>query len=85
MVAESLAYVDTELSADCIEFCPFDGFQNFFVCGTYQVLAPVVDKDTEGNDEETDDEAGPSSGPPAQTRRTGRLLLFRVSEDETSV
>lgn len=82
--AASLAYVDTDLSADCIEFCPFEGYQEFFICGTYQVLAPEATPKTV--DDESDDEAGPSSSAgPTQTRRTGRLLLFRVSADEQTV
>lgn len=39
--ARSLAFVDTEYSADSIEFCPFEGYQDIFTCGTYQVLPPV--------------------------------------------
>ncbi len=37
---------DTEYSADCVEFCPNEGFQDVFVVGTYQVLAG---KETETN------------------------------------
>jgi diphthamide biosynthesis protein 7 len=84
--ATSLAYVDTELSADCIEFCPFENYQDIYVCGTYQVLAPDAEpKSTPPEDESDDDEAGSSSAPPAQTRRTGRLLLFQVGDDQQSV
>lgn len=38
--ALSLHTVDTEYSADCIEFCPIEGYHHLFVCGTYQVLDP---------------------------------------------
>ncbi|OAD54958.1 WD repeat-containing protein 85, partial [Eufriesea mexicana] len=29
---------DTELSADSVEWCPINSFNNIFVCGTYQLL-----------------------------------------------
>jgi len=75
--------VDTELSADCIEFCPFEGYHHFFVCGTYQVLAPEV-KVTKINPDDSEDEDEAQAGP-SQTRRTGRLLLFAVTEGQDSV
>jgi diphthamide biosynthesis protein 7 len=89
--AVSLAQVDTEYSADCIEWCPFAGYQDLFVCGTYQVLEPsaaggqggqedsvqadVVNDDPDDGD---DDEVDRSDAPKKQTQRTGRLLLFQV-------
>lgn len=40
-VADALATVDTEYTADSIEFCPHEGSEQFFTCGTYQVI-PVT-------------------------------------------
>lgn len=96
--AASLAKVDTELSADCIEFCPHGGFHDIFVCGTYQVLAPESNKASAapkeiqtsdntsgpGNDG-SDDEGEEEEVSPKPTQRTGRLLLFRIGDDRTSL
>ena len=30
---------DTEFSADAVEFCPFEDYQNYAAVGTYQVVA----------------------------------------------
>lgn len=88
----SLAKVDTELSADCIEFCPHEGFHEIFVCGTYQVLAPESSKPSAGLEEISEDiqksEDGDSDEEevaPKPTQRTGRLLLFRIGEDRSSL
>lgn len=35
--ATTLDKFDTDYSADSVEWCPTDGFQNLFVCGTYQL------------------------------------------------
>lgn len=80
-IATSLAKVDTELSADCIEFCPIEGFHDIFVCGTYQVLSPDAggSQRPASDDEEAIDEA------PKPTNRTGRLLLYRVGDDKSSL
>ena len=34
----SLQTVDTQLYADSVEWCPFDGLQHILLCGTYQLL-----------------------------------------------
>ena len=34
---QTLQTIDTEYSADSIEWCPHPNFNNFFVCGTYQL------------------------------------------------
>jgi diphthamide biosynthesis protein 7 len=75
----SLAYVDTEYSADCIEFCPFEGYQDIFICGTYQVIEPKSIPTAEEVEEQEQDVA------PKQTERTGRLLLYRIGDDEASL
>lgn len=82
------------LSADCIEFCPHEGFHDLFICGTYQVLAPESSKSpnetaitaqetNESGDDDIDDDV--EEGPPKPTQRTGRLVLFRIGEDRSSV
>ncbi|KAI9632499.1 WD40-repeat-containing domain protein, partial [Dioszegia hungarica] len=80
--ATSLCSFDTGYSADCIEFCPHEGFEHIFVCGTYQVLEPAaavpVGRDDEDEEEEEEDAA------PRQTQRTGRLLLFKVDQDQST-
>ena len=47
--ATSLAQVDTVFSADSIEWCPFPGYEDIFICGTYQVLDPASSV-TDGSD-----------------------------------
>lgn len=72
--AKSLANVDTLYSADSIEFCPFEGFQDLLVCGTYQIVEPK-----EGG-KKPDEDGSDDEQPPNQTQRVGRLLLFQVSQ-----
>lgn len=50
--ADALATVDTEYTADSIEFCPHAGYEEYFTCGTYQVI-PVTkpSKAANGNGE----------------------------------
>lgn len=81
--------MDTVYSADCIEWCPFEPYQDIFVCGTYQVLEPaaastsvtpaaVQNDKTIDELEDSDDEVDTSDAPKTQTQRTGRLLVFRA-------
>lgn len=35
-----LQAVDTELTADSVEWCPVEGYQHLLACGTYQLRAP---------------------------------------------
>ncbi|CAD6566866.1 MAG: hypothetical protein TREMPRED_003036 [Tremellales sp. Tagirdzhanova-0007] len=89
MRANSLAHADTLYSADCIEFCPFPGYENIFVCGTYQVLEPpsasVRDEKEGADDEDESGDDAEGSLRPRHTMRTGRLLLYRVGDDEASI
>jgi diphthamide biosynthesis protein 7 len=88
--AQSLATTDTIYSADSIEWCPHPGSEDIFVCGTYQVLEHKAGEGSASAntsaeaDSESDDEGAEQSGP-RQTERTGRLLVFRVGEDESSL
>ncbi|WVQ64803.1 uncharacterized protein L199_002972 [Kwoniella botswanensis] len=87
--ANSLAYVDTVYSADSIEWCPFDGFQDIFVCGTYQIVKPeeqiqTKEQQPEGADKGDDDEEEEFYiGPSKPTQRVGRLLVYQVEEDDS--
>ncbi|WVN90475.1 uncharacterized protein L203_105711 [Cryptococcus depauperatus CBS 7841] len=74
--ATSLAQVDTLYSADSIEFCPFEGFKDLFVCGTYQIVEPETKTLDEAShpDEEVQT--------PRKTQRVGRLLLFQVHDEQ---
>lgn len=79
--AISIAKTDTTYSADCIEFCPFEGYKDFFVCGTYQVIEPAKSSLTL----KEDDEEGSAGVSPHRTERTGRLFLHQVGEDQASM
>ena len=35
-----LHVVDTEYSADAVEWCPLDGYHHILACGTYQLADP---------------------------------------------
>ncbi|XP_015118269.1 diphthine methyltransferase [Diachasma alloeum] len=54
---------DTKFSADSVEWCPIEGFQDHFVCGTYELQKP------EEQSESSDDRA---------QKRQGIIYLFRV-------
>jgi diphthamide biosynthesis protein 7 len=43
MIATIASTVDTEYSADSVEFCPIQDFQEYFVVGTYQVKEGATD------------------------------------------
>ncbi|GAA6007225.1 hypothetical protein JCM11491_003051 [Sporobolomyces phaffii] len=72
MQARSLSYVDTEYSADSIEFCP--SVAHLFACGTYQVDKEQAEPN-HTHDEEQEQEPAPAD--PTVTRR-GRCLLYSV-------
>ncbi|WVF67097.1 hypothetical protein IAT40_001842 [Kwoniella sp. CBS 6097] len=86
MQATSLAYIDTLYSADSIEWCPFVGYQDIFVCGTYQIIKQEDTSSTEkavGDESDSDDEY--EAGPSKPTQRVGRLLVFQVGEDRVTL
>ena len=56
---------DTEYSADSVEWCPANAFQDIFVCGTYQLTK---------KDEQTSDRS-------TSSKRLGRIYAFRVADD----
>lgn len=62
----TLQVVDTEFSADAVEWCPVPGWHSLLACGTYQLQRPAG-------------KAGEDSEPPL---RVGRLYLYRFSTEE---
>ncbi|KAI8853716.1 WD40-repeat-containing domain protein, partial [Chytridium lagenaria] len=68
----TLCRYDTVLCADAVEFCPSIDHQDLVAVGTYEVLKD--EKKEVANEEE------PVDGTAAEIKRTGRLMLFRVSE-----
>ncbi|CAG8668549.1 6395_t:CDS:10, partial [Racocetra persica] len=79
--ALSLCSLDTEYSADSVEFCPFEDYSQFLVCGTYQLADSEV-KHTEYVHEDQEYNDNVSSQP---KRRLGRLLLYQIMNNECSV
>jgi len=83
--------VDTEFSADCIEWCPFEPYRDVFVCGTYQVLEPlaaepaesVLTREDASDGSDSGDEVDTSDAPKTQTQRTGRLLMYRADSSDS--
>ncbi|XP_013412249.1 diphthine methyltransferase [Lingula anatina] len=68
--------VDTEYSADSVEWCPIEDCEHVLVCGTYQLV------DTENNDKELTTCAESDSDAPARSvteiPRLGKLLQYSV-------
>ncbi|XP_034935235.1 diphthine methyltransferase [Chelonus insularis] len=60
----TLETFDTQFSADSVEWCPIEGFQDIFICGTYQ-LSPENEKS------ETVIDTKPQI-------RLGKIFLFQV-------
>ncbi|XP_069871289.1 diphthine methyltransferase isoform X5 [Dipodomys merriami] len=66
----ALQAVDTELTADAVEWCPLDGCQRLLVCGTYQLCRPEALL------------AGPGAQGGPQVR-SGCLYLYSFNEDSS--
>uniref|UniRef100_A0A8D0DK23 Uncharacterized protein n=1 Tax=Salvator merianae TaxID=96440 RepID=A0A8D0DK23_SALMN len=64
----TLQVVDTEYSADAVEWCPVEGWHSVLVCGTYQLKKP----DSKPG-EDPDENYGPHA-------RLGRLYLYNFEE-----
>lgn len=70
--------MDTDYSADVVEFCPTEGSQQLFVCGTYQLLNADGSKAASpGSGSESKSADGEEHTSP-ETSRTGRLYLFSL-------
>ncbi|KAM3825673.1 diphthine methyltransferase isoform 1-T3 [Vipera latastei] len=61
---QTLQVVDTEYSADVVEWCPVEGWHNILACGTYQLKKP-------------ESEPGQDSEAPV---RLGRLYLYSFED-----
>ncbi|KAG6381168.1 hypothetical protein JVT61DRAFT_5569 [Boletus reticuloceps] len=61
---------NTSWPADSVEFCPHDGSQDVFVCGTYNL------ESTQTRDSIDDDTEMPSK---TIQQRRGKCLVFRLS------
>ncbi|XP_041094458.1 diphthine methyltransferase isoform X2 [Polyodon spathula] len=66
----TLQVVDTEFSADAVEWCPVPGWHSLLTCGTYQLLRPAG---------KAGEESGEDSEPPL---RVGRLYLYQLNPEE---
>lgn len=64
-----LQAVDTEFTADSVEWCPVEGCQHLMACGTYQLRTP---------------EDQPTLNVSEPQVRLGRLYLYSFNEDNTS-
>jgi hypothetical protein len=72
------AKIDTEYCADACEFCPIPQHSDIISVGTYQVIKSNDPEVSEGNDKSEEETPIASS----ETKRTGRLLLYRIGEKE---
>jgi diphthamide biosynthesis protein 7 len=66
---QTLDTFDTTFSADSVEWCTAKGFEDIFVCGTYQLLSQENEKLTVGSKLE-------------RNKRTGRIYLFQVISNQ---
>ncbi|XP_006817686.1 diphthine methyltransferase-like [Saccoglossus kowalevskii] len=73
-----LCKIDSEYSADAVEWCPIDGFTNTLVCGTYQLQDP---ENKVNKEEEIDTPEENLEFQKAAKTRKGRLLGYRLTED----
>ncbi|XP_011503192.1 PREDICTED: diphthine methyltransferase [Ceratosolen solmsi marchali] len=66
---QTLDTFDTTFSADSVEWCTAEGFEDIFVCGTYQLLPKANENLIACNNLE-------------RNKRLGRIYLFRVISDK---
>ncbi|KAM7316615.1 hypothetical protein ACRRTK_024346 [Alexandromys fortis] len=66
---QTLQAVDTELTADSVEWCPVEGCQHLMACGTYQLRTPEDQPALDVNEPQV---------------RLGRLYLYSFNEDNTT-
>ncbi|XP_038192938.1 diphthine methyltransferase isoform X2 [Arvicola amphibius] len=66
---QTLQAVDTELTADSVEWCPVEGCQHLMACGTYQLRTPEDQPALDVNEPQV---------------RLGRLYLYSFNEDNAA-
>ncbi|OBS68956.1 hypothetical protein A6R68_02479 [Neotoma lepida] len=66
---QALQAVDTEYTADSVEWCPVEGCQHLMACGTYQLRTPEDQPALDVNEPQV---------------RLGRLYLYSFNEDNTA-
>ena len=70
--------LDTEYSADSVEFCPDEEFSNILVCGTYQ-LSESAAKSALENAQEAQEVSS------KENKRLGRCLVYEFDQEKTSL
>lgn len=70
--ARVLQAVDTEFTADSVEWCPLEGCRHLLACGTYQLRRPDA-----ASGSKVCGAGGPGTGPPGSTRGGRRPLASR--------
>ncbi|KAG8518612.1 Diphthine methyltransferase [Galemys pyrenaicus] len=77
-----LQTVDTEYTADSVEWCPLEGYRHLLACGTYQLRKEEPPRRPAGEDAT----ASPQEGvkPRESPSRLGRLYLYSLSEDSVA-
>ncbi|XP_012663629.1 diphthine methyltransferase [Otolemur garnettii] len=73
--AREVQAVDTELTADSVEWCPLDGHRHLLACGTYQLREPEVGAGARS-------QSGLDLDEPQI--RLGRLYLYSFNEDNSA-
>ena len=66
----------TTWPADSVEFCPHDGSQDIFVCGTYNL------ESTQTRNTVDDDADDALTAPKTIQNRRGKCLVFRLSSTD---
>jgi diphthine methyl ester acylhydrolase len=62
---------DTIWPADSVEFCPIEGYRDYFCCATYKLFEPVPNDNMVTTAEEA----------PAVQRRSGTCRLYQVQQE----
>eukprot|EP01134_Creolimax_fragrantissima_P001681 CFRG1681T1 len=87
MSATTYQTIDTDYSADTVEWCPVLEFSNVLVCGTYQLL-----ENNEGNESNAAEESvgtkleeigekNSAEDVASSKNRAGRCLMYKLSDD----
>ncbi|KAM4847599.1 diphthine methyltransferase isoform X2 [Urocitellus parryii] len=71
--ARVLQAVDTEFTADSVEWCPLEGCRHLLACGTYQLRRPDAASGSKGGLEVEEPHV-----------RLGRLYLYSFNEDNST-